>query len=154
LNLPIVDTPLTARMDEQLRKESREALLVDLIRGRSDTAPLLLVVEDAHWLDLLSQDLLTALGRAIYNLPVAILVAYRPLELARRLPLPVTALPYFTEVVLYELPAAAARQVVATRLAALLPADAPAPEAAVAQVAERARGNPFYLEELVSYLVE
>ncbi|HMA37326.1 MAG TPA: AAA family ATPase, partial [Chloroflexia bacterium] len=154
LGLPLPDTALTASMDEQLRQESREALLLDLLRGRARRGPLLLVIEDAHWLDPLSHDLLEAAGRAIADLPVALLVAYRPPAIARLQAPRVTALPHFTEVALRALPPEEATRLLADRLAWLLPEDTPVPRAAVERLAARAQGNPFYLEELASYLVE
>ncbi|HMA38078.1 MAG TPA: tetratricopeptide repeat protein [Chloroflexia bacterium] len=154
LGLRLPDTALTASLDEKLRKESREALLIDLLRGQAQQDPLLLVVEDAHWLDPLSQDLLDAVARAIPALPVLLLLAYRPPEIARRPAPRVPRLPYFTEVPLRELAPPEAAQLLGARLARLLPAETPVPAAAVAQLAARAQGNPFYLEELVNYLGE
>src|SRR6185295_14449480 len=41
-------------------------------------APVILVLEDCHWIDPLSRDLLEVLGRTMANLPVLIVLAYRP----------------------------------------------------------------------------
>src|SRR5262249_20306196 len=67
-----------AGLEPKLQKESREALLVDLLKTRARGTPLLIVLEDAHWLDPLSVDLLAGVARAIPALPVLILLAYRP----------------------------------------------------------------------------
>ncbi len=77
LNLPIPDNDLTASFDAKLRKSSLEALLVDCLRARSQQAPVLLISENCQWLDPLSYDLLDVIARAIVNMPVLLLLAYR-----------------------------------------------------------------------------
>ncbi|MBA3532956.1 MAG: hypothetical protein H0T73_13615 [Ardenticatenales bacterium] len=57
-------------VDARLRKRSREAMLVDVLRARGEEArrsgtALLVVLEDVHWLDALSHDLLEVIGHAI-----------------------------------------------------------------------------------------
>ena len=70
LNLPIPDNDVTRQFDAKLRKASLEGLLADCLRHRASGTPLLLVLEDCHWLDPLSQDLLEIIARTIVNLPV------------------------------------------------------------------------------------
>ena len=55
---------MTAPMDAKLRKASLEDLLAILLRARSQEEPVILVLEDCHWIDSLSRDLLEVLGRA------------------------------------------------------------------------------------------
>ena len=62
LDLPIPDNDLTAAFDAKLRKTSLEGLLVECLRARAVEAPIVLVLEDCHWLDPLSRDLLEALA--------------------------------------------------------------------------------------------
>ncbi len=154
LDLAMADSAVTARMDEKLRQESREALLVALIRARvadRHAPPLLLVLEDAHWLDPLGRDLLEALGRVMADLPVAVLVVERPA--IDQAPLPQwSRLPHTTEIRLGELAAADAARLLHQRLIGLRPTDRPIPAAVVEALIGRAQGNPFYLEELVDYL--
>jgi predicted ATPase len=80
--MQIPDNDLTRSFDAKLRKESLESLLVDCLRKRARLVPLLLVLEDCHWLDPLSHDLLEVIGRAIADIPVLI-VAYRPHQVGR-----------------------------------------------------------------------
>ncbi|NJM08551.1 AAA family ATPase [Candidatus Gracilibacteria bacterium] len=103
LNLPIPDNDLTASLDARLRKASLEALLVDCVRARSRARPTVLVIEDGQWLDPLSHDLLEAIGRAIADMPVLILFAYRPPEVDHLRAPRVTALPHTTVVELSDL---------------------------------------------------
>ena len=150
LDLPLPDNELTSSFDSRLRKESRQALLVDCAKARAQAAPLLFVLEDLHWLDALSRDLLEALARAIANLPVLILLAYRPAELERSGPLLLEELPNFTQIALCELAPDESEQAIRSRLEQLYPAGMP--PHLVAQLLAQTQGNPFYLEEMLSYL--
>ncbi|NJN98023.1 MAG: AAA family ATPase, partial [Anaerolineales bacterium] len=98
LNIPIPDNELTQSFDAKLRKSSLEALLVDCLRARARKTPLLLVLENCHWLDPLSHDLLEEIGRTIADLPVLLVMALRPPDL-HRLQVPrVSQLPHFSEI--------------------------------------------------------
>src|SRR5205814_4294467 len=54
LNLPLPDNELTASFDAQRRAELLKQLLLECLRRRAGAAPLLLVLEDCHWIDPLS----------------------------------------------------------------------------------------------------
>lgn len=154
VGLAIPDTPLTAALDPGLRKTSLYALLVDSLRALAQARPRVLVLEDCQWLDPLSHDLLEALGRAIRNMPVLLLLAYRPPEIERLQAPRVEGLPHFTAIRPPHLAPADAAALVAWRLApsgGAAPARA-LPSALVETLVERAGGNPFYLEELLAYL--
>jgi adenylate cyclase len=151
LNLPIPDNELTASLDSRLRKLSLEALLVACLRARSQASPTLIALEDAHWLDSLSHELLETLGRAIVDMPVLIVVAYRPPEIAYLRTPRVTALPHTTTIELPELAREEAAALIQLKLVHLdmsveLPAEV------VGRLADRAQGNPFFIEELLNYL--
>jgi class 3 adenylate cyclase/tetratricopeptide (TPR) repeat protein len=152
LGLALPDTEVTAGMEPAVRTESRVALLLDCLRARAAAGPVLLVLEDAHWLDPLSHDLLDAVARAIPALPVAVLLAYRPPAREHRQAVRVEELPHFTAVVLTGLGPADAAALVAARLAAHGGTRPPAEW--IAALVARAAGNPFYLEELVAYARE
>ncbi|MGC1374593.1 MAG: tetratricopeptide repeat protein [Anaerolineales bacterium] len=152
LNLSIPDNGLTGAMDAKARKTSRESLLVDCLRAGVGDRPLVLILEDAHWIDPLSRDLLELIGRAIKELPVLILLAYRPPLEAETAFLPgLASLEYATEVRLGELTRAETEQLVAARLAHF-GLDGEIPPALAERLLARAQGNPFYTEELLNYL--
>ena len=64
--------------------------------------PLVLVLEDCHWLDPLSRDLLEVLARALAGLRVLLVLAYRPSTDVGG-GLGIEKLPHFDEIVLAEL---------------------------------------------------
>ncbi|MGB7876367.1 MAG: tetratricopeptide repeat protein [Anaerolineales bacterium] len=152
LNLQIPDNELTGSFDAKLRKESLESLLVDCLLKRTQEIQLLLVLEDCHWLDPLSHDLLEVIGRAVGDIPVLIVLAYRPPQMERLLAPRVTQLFYFTEVPLSDLPADEIEQLVAYKLSQTYGEQTNLPKAFVEQISLRAEGNPFYIEELLNYL--
>ena len=62
LGLTLPDSDLTASFDGELRKASLEDLLGRLLAARAAPGGARVVVEDAHWLDPLSRDLLEVLA--------------------------------------------------------------------------------------------
>ncbi len=153
LNLSIPDNDLTSTFDAKLRKASLEALLVDCLRGRSEENPLYFVLEDCHWLDPLSHDLLEVIGRAIVDLPVVLIMAYRPPEVNRLQELRVSQLPHFTEIGLADFTPQEAEQLIGLKLTQFFGSQTEGiPRALVGRITERAQGNPFYIEELLNYL--
>lgn len=152
LNLSIPDNELTKTFDAKLRKTSLESLLVDCLRASAKIAPLLLVLEDCHWLDPLSHDLLEVIGRAIVDLPVLIIMAYRPLQLERLKEARLEKLPYFAEIHLTDFTPQEAELLIGLKLKQFFGDQDQAPAALVERITERAQGNPFYIEELLNYL--
>jgi len=152
LNIAIPDNDLTRSFDAKLRKASLEALLVDCLRACCRAGQTLIVLEDCHWLDPLSRDLVEVLGRALADLPLLLALVYRPPEEQRSEPLPVVRLPHFTEVALSEFTEQEAEQLIALKLRQFAGPQAAVPTALVARVSARAEGNPFYIEELLNYL--
>jgi predicted ATPase/class 3 adenylate cyclase len=152
LNLSIPDNDLTRTFDAKLRKTSLESLLVDCLRARAKKTPMLIVLEDLHWLDPLSHDLLEEIGRAIADLPVLLVLNYRPLDLERLQAPRVSLLPHFTEIALTDFTLQEAEQLITLKLQRFFGAQTEVPSGLGERITARAQGNPFYIEELVNYL--
>jgi class 3 adenylate cyclase/Tfp pilus assembly protein PilF len=150
LSLDLPETGLTRGFDPKLRRESLTWLLVDLLRDAVQRHPLALVLEDAHWLDSLSWELALAVGRALYDRPLLLVLALRPME--EPLPAAYTALAGLAGVETVCLAAMPPEETVALAAARLgLPAEA-LPAEVADLVRERAGGNPFFAEELAHAL--
>jgi class 3 adenylate cyclase/tetratricopeptide (TPR) repeat protein len=152
VNLPMPDSELTATLDPQSRDELLRSLLLECLRDRTATAPLLLVLEDCHWIDPASYALLEFLGEHVADQPVLLLVIARrpvgdPSPLAS-----LAQLPRFAELPLGELASMDAERLVGLRLRQRYGADTVAAPEVVRRLTDRGEGNPFYLEELVNYL--
>lgn len=145
LDLPMPDNDTTRGMPALVRKQALEQVLVGLLRGLAGAAPLCIVLEDLHWVDALSRDLLAALAESIHDLPVLMVLAYRPLDAPLRLA-------GLQQVLLDELTPDQAAALVAALSDHLAPGST-TPEL-IDAVTARANGNPFYIEELMRYIVE
>jgi class 3 adenylate cyclase/tetratricopeptide (TPR) repeat protein len=154
LNLAIPDSPLTAGLEPGLRVELLRALLLECLRlATRGQGPLLLVLEDCHWIDPLAQELLEYIGRNLAGMPLALLVLFRPPTLGERGVVSWGAhLPHLTALELRELEAQEADQLLRLKLDQLFGREAAAPPALVERVAARAQGNPFYIEEMLNYI--
>ena len=152
LNLPIPDNELTGSLDGKLRKAGLERLLVDCLRAEAKQGPLFIVLEDCHWLDPLSADLVVELARAIVDMPVLLLLAYRPPEPGGPVSGEVRELSHFTEISLAGFTPAEAEQLIRLKLEQVFGRLDKAPAGLAARLAQNAEGNPFYIEELVNYI--
>jgi DNA-binding CsgD family transcriptional regulator/tetratricopeptide (TPR) repeat protein len=121
------------------------ALLACAARAR----PVLLVVEDFHWADRSTCDLLAFLIRATRAEPIALIISYRSDELRRGHPLRhcMLELERTGRAISVEL-APFTRAEVLEQVTAIL--DAPPPAPLVDRLLERSEGNPFFTEELLA----
>ena len=150
LNVAIPENDLTRSMEARLRKESLEDLVVTFLRALAQRQPLLLALEDCHWIDPLSADLLETVAHDLSGEAILILVMYRPLE-PERAPA-YTRLPHFHEIRLKELTLAETGQLIRQRLIQLGVQADNMPENLVVQINERAQGNPFFVDEMINWL--
>jgi tetratricopeptide (TPR) repeat protein len=151
VGITIPDSDLTRSFDAKLRKASLEDLLARVLRARAATEPVVIVLEDCHWIDELSRDLLEVLTRAATGLRLVFVLAYRPAEAVGG-GLGIDRLPNFEEIALDRLDDADAAEVVRSKLEQVAGrGEVPSAEL-VDLVTERADGNPLYIEELVSFI--
>ncbi|MGH2536834.1 MAG: ATP-binding protein, partial [Candidatus Promineifilaceae bacterium] len=104
LGLPIPDNPATAGLERDVRQKSLFSLVVDLVRAWAAERPLLLIIENEHWLDEASRALAHALAqRATGDAAVMLLLTARPAMLGASLPARLESLPNFTAIHLREM---------------------------------------------------
>jgi tetratricopeptide (TPR) repeat protein len=151
VGLGVQDNDVTRTFDAKLRKTSLESLLIDVLRTRASDGALAIILEDCHWIDELSRDLLEELVVASASLPVLFVLAYRPAD-APGEGLGLERIPYYQELRLAELTEADARLVLRTKLEQLYGESVRPAEELVEFVVERAQGNPYYLEELINFV--
>ncbi|MGD8406838.1 MAG: tetratricopeptide repeat protein, partial [Anaerolineales bacterium] len=153
LDLNIPDNDFTKSLEPEIRKSTLHALLEDCLKTAARDEPILIVIEDLHWIDALSHDLLEGLAKALADQAVCFVLAYRPLDLERVKALQLENLSQFTRIKLHELSRDEAEQAIRAKLAQLYPARSGAvSDELVDQLMMRAQGNPFYLEELLNFL--
>jgi predicted ATPase len=153
LGLPVPETPFSSGLTPRLRQQATVDLIVELIRRRAQARPLLIVLEDAHWLDEPTAAIAALLARTVAAAPVLLLVVTRPVSAGNH-----TGAGAFTEewitanpavrLVLGELAPAESAALMADRLGG--PVDSLPAEL----IHTQAQGNPFFTEELTGALQE
>ncbi len=150
LNLELPDNDLTASLDPEIRHDSLNSFLLDLLRAWAADRPLVLVLEDAHWLDSLSWDLAVQVARTltVAHTPFLLLVAMRPMQgkEMRMEPMTLAGMAEARQISLDSLSPEETAALAATRLG-LSVEDLPQP--VVDLLLTRAGGNPFFAEELI-----
>jgi len=153
LNLAIPDNEFTHALEPKLRKTLLEELLIDCLRAKVRKQPFVIILEACQWLDPLSYELLEALALAIVDLPVLLICTSRlQEEETRARAARANTLPHYTEVSIAPLTTAEAAHFIDLKVTQLLSGAATLPPALVERVTAQAEGNPFYLEELLTYL--
>ncbi|MCW2773696.1 MAG: regulatory protein LuxR [Nocardioides sp.] len=120
-----------------------------LLETAAEKAPLLLVIEDTHWADQSTRDMLSFLFSRPFAGPVALVASYRSDDLHRRHPLRRQVAEWsrirgVDRVALSPLPDDAVRALIAE----LVPEGLPEKE--LVDIVDRAEGNAFFVEELTS----
>jgi DNA-binding CsgD family transcriptional regulator len=132
-----------------LARQQMFGAVLGLLTELAAAAPVLLVLEDLHWADASTRDLVTFLSRMLHRERVALIGTYRTDDLHRRHPLrPVIAelqrLPSVISVDLAPLaPSALAEHLTAAALGRLDATE-------LNDIVARAEGNAYYAEELLA----
>jgi class 3 adenylate cyclase/tetratricopeptide (TPR) repeat protein len=131
-------------MTAEKRKEVTLETLLGLVERRAGAQPALIVLEDAHWSDSTTLDLLTrAIGRAV-DRPWLILVTARP-EFAA---------PWLGQTHVAHVELGRLNRGDAERICDYIGAAAQLPAAVVRQIVQRSDGNPLFVEEMTKSVLE
>lgn len=136
-------------------KQRRMVQFVNALRLASHTAPMLLAIDDMHWSDIASLELLSFLADQLAISPILILLIYRPSQVAHRLhgePHPVrrlvTQLKRYGRCVEIELPGFNTTDVQSF----LQRMEHHFPDSLISRLAEQSAGNPLFLREYLALL--
>jgi DNA-binding NarL/FixJ family response regulator/tetratricopeptide (TPR) repeat protein len=138
-----------APQDGQLDRAALFDAVLGAFTALSTSEPLLVIIEDAHWADDSTRDLIGFLLTRLTSQRLALVISYRSDDLHRRHPLrrPIaewSRIPRVRRVNVAPLDADESR----TLLDELM--TEPLPEADIRRILERAGGNAFFTEELVA----
>jgi DNA-binding CsgD family transcriptional regulator len=134
-----------------LTRQQMFGAVLSLLSELAADSPVLLVIEDLHWADATTRHLVTFLARMLHRERIAIIGTYRTDDLDRRHPLrgviaELLRLPMVALVELGPLSAAALAEILSNAPNAPFPLSA----ATLNSLVERAEGNAYYAEELLT----
>ena len=143
LTLSIPQTEVVRSLDAETRRTRLFDMVADLLRATAEAFPLALVLEDLHWADRSSLQLIDYITTRIGPSNLLVCLTHRPKEglLSKAKPASTIA------IVLNELPDNVALQIVRTAL------DRPQlPQQLEEVILSKGKGNPLFLEELARSL--
>jgi class 3 adenylate cyclase len=144
LSLPVAERYGALQLTSEQRKDRTLNALIEQALGVAARDPLLLVLEDAHWIDPTTRELIGHTINRIAGHPIMLLVTHRlefESEWARH--------PYATVLTVNRLSQGQGAQLVRA-----VPGGESLPDSLVADIVGRADGVPLYLEELTRSIAE
>jgi class 3 adenylate cyclase/predicted ATPase len=143
LSLPASERHPLPNLSPQRKKERTLEALIRQLEALSQRQPLVMVLEDAHWIDPTSRELLDLVVSRVSSLPVLLIVTSRP-----DFQPPWTGQPQVWVLALTRLDQ---RERIAL---AIQVAGKALPDEVVAQIADRTDGVPLFVEELTKGVLE
>ncbi|MDJ0817096.1 MAG: adenylate/guanylate cyclase domain-containing protein [Desulfobacterales bacterium] len=131
-------------VDLDVRQQQLFALIKRLLRLKSEREPLLILVDDLHWIDLPSDAFIEQLVNSVKHTCTLIILNFRP-EYRRR---------WMDRSVYRNLPLPALNNECAREFVDELLGKDPSAQSLAQKIVSRTAGNPFFIEELVRTLVE
>ncbi len=141
--------PLEAPDDARQIRDRALVYMTGYMRALTQQQPVVVLLEDLHWADDSSLDLLASLAQSLVDQPLLIVGLARPGLLQRR-PDWGKDRPFYRRIQLEPLSAPDCRRLVQE----ILRRAGHIPESLRDLVTDKAEGNPFYVEELIKMLIE
>jgi len=144
LSLPGSERHPLPNLSPQRKKERTLEALIRQLEGLVRQQPVMMVFEDAHWIDPTSRELLDLAVERVRSLPVLLIVTFRP-----EFQPPWTGQPQVTMLALNRLDrsdrTALVKQIAGSKIL---------PEEVIDQIVDRADGVPLFVEELTKSVLE
>ena len=144
LSLPASDRHPLPNLSPQRRKERTLEALVRQLEGLAHQQPALMVFEDTHWVDPTSRELLDLTVELVRNLPVLLIVTFRP-----EFQPPWSGQQQVTMLTLNRLDRRDR-----SALVAQIAGGKTLPDEVVDQIVDRTDGVPLFIEELTNSVLE
>ena len=144
LSLPVSDRHPLPDLAPQRKKERTLEALIRQLEGLARRQPVVMVFEDAHWIDPTSRELLDLTVKRIATLPVLMIVTFRP-----EFHPPWAGQPQVTILALNRLDRRDR-----TALVAQITGGKVLPDEVVDQIVDRTDGVPLFVEELTKSVLE
>ena len=144
LSLPVLERHPLPNLSPQRKKERTLEALIRQLEGLARQHPMVVVFEDAHWIDPTSRELLDLMVEHVRSLPVLLIVTFRP-----EFQPPWTGQPQVTMLALNRLD-----RHDRTALVAQIAGGRALPTEVMDQIADRTDGVPLFVEELTKSVLE
>jgi class 3 adenylate cyclase/predicted ATPase len=144
LSLPVSERHLLPNLSPQRKKERTLEALIRQLEGLARQQTVLMVVEDVHWIDPTSRELLELRVERVRSLPVLLIVSFRP-----EFQPPWTGQPQVSLLALNRLD-----RHDRTLLVAQIAGGKALPEEVVTEIVDRTDGVPLFIEELTKSVLE
>jgi len=144
MSLPASEHHPLPNFSPQRKKERTLEALIRRLEGLARRQPVVVVFEDAHWIDPTSRELLDLAVERIGSLPVLLIITFRP-----EFPAPWTGQPQVTMLALNRL-----NRRDRTALVEKIAGGKALSEEVVEQIANRTDGVPLFVEELTKSVLE
>jgi class 3 adenylate cyclase/predicted ATPase len=144
MSLPASERHSLPSLSPQRKKDRTLEALSHQLEGLARPQPVVMVFEDAHWIDPTSRELLDLLVERVRGLPVLLIVTFRP-EFQQ----PWTGQPQVSMLALNRLDRRAR-----TALVEQIAGGKTLPDEVIAQIVDRADGVPLFVEELTQSVLE
>lgn len=145
MGVPFPETSLTKYLDAKIKKQRVFDILFDFIKYTAKSKPVNVIIEDLHWVDTVSMEIVNYIGRNIEDKPILLTLVYRPLKKKEEF----MDKQWTTELMLKELSKDDSLELVKNLLNIK-----DIPEDLKKVIITKSQGNPFYIEELVKSLIE
>ncbi len=139
------ETSLTKFLDAKIKKQRVFDITFDFMKFVAKKKPVSIIIEDLHWADTASLELVNYIGRNIKNKPFLLVVVYRPIKKKEEF----MEKDFSTLITLKELSKENSLNLVKNLLNIK-----DIPQDFKKLTIEKSQGNPFYIEELVKSLIE
>jgi class 3 adenylate cyclase/predicted ATPase len=144
LSLPASERHPLPNLSPQRKKERTLEALIGQLEGLAGQQPVAMIFEDAHWIDPTSRELLDLTVERVRNLPVLLILTFRP-----EFQPPWTGLPHVTVLALNRLDRRDR-----TTLVDQIAGGKALPGEVVDRIVERTDGVPLFVEELTKSVLE
>jgi predicted ATPase len=144
LSLPGSERQTPPNLSPQRKKERTREALIRQLEGLARRQPVVMVFEDAHWIDPTSRELLDLTVERVRSLPVLLIVTFRP-----EFQPPWTGQPQVSMVTLNRLDRRDR-----TALVEQISGGKALPDDVIDQIVDRTDGVPLFVEELTKSVIE
>ena len=150
LGLEVEETDFTRTISGQLRRNNTFNLIETILRWEAERRPLMILLEDVQWADELTLELVNYLTYNLLDLPLLLMLVYRPLEGTRKeLVANLEQLPYTRRLFLEPL-----AHEESLNLIHILLGGKSLPPDGQELLLSRGQGNPFFLQEISRAILE